>query len=156
MCIHREGMNPDLYVVFQDEINVIRILIAFQGRSLEFRQPRYSQAKVHLFAHITSNTDTGPAGMCLLVTFGGQIKMTENKSKMGYVFYYTYKRQLLKLISTRLPMERWDNSYISVVNNIHVNTCLFVFCWFRNAFWQGLSICCKPLCEYGRMITAAV
>ena len=29
-------MNPDLYVVFQDEINVIRILIAFQGRSLEF------------------------------------------------------------------------------------------------------------------------
>ena len=54
---------------------------------------------------------------CLHFTIGSGKEMA-NKSEMKYVFYCTRKRQLFSLISIRLPIERWDNSYISVVNTI--------------------------------------
>ena len=51
VVIHQEGMYPDLCDVFHDKVNLIAIVIASQGCSLEvfLWHPRFSQAKVLIF-----------------------------------------------------------------------------------------------------------
>ena len=64
VVIHQEGMNPDLCDVFHDKVNLIAIVIASQGCSLEVFccSQGTARQKCYFFAHVISINDTGTAG----------------------------------------------------------------------------------------------